>query len=65
MNTLVEFPALETPTKPVNDGPALLRIRRLARLAKDRLSCAPDEAALALAYCELEAIETACTEALR
>jgi hypothetical protein len=55
----------DEPTRPINDGPALLKIKRLARLARERLAVAPDDDALALACTELQAIEAITTAALR
>jgi hypothetical protein len=55
----------EAPTKPVNDGPALLRIRRIAALARERLTVSPDAGAVAIAANELQAIESLAAEALQ
>jgi hypothetical protein len=55
----------DEPTKPVNDCPALLKCRRIARLAYERLTVNPDEGAIDLARNELCAIEAICNEALR
>ncbi|HEY4016720.1 MAG TPA: hypothetical protein VGM06_25465 [Polyangiaceae bacterium] len=55
----------EAPTRPINDGPTLIRIRRLAALARERLSLLPDANAVALAAREVEAIEAMAIEALR
>ena len=64
MANVIEFPD-EVPTKPVNDAPTLLRIMRLAALARERLTICPDEAAIDIARTELQAIESIASEALK
>lgn len=48
-------------TRPINDGPALLAIRRAARIARERLELAPN---LSSAADALESIERLAAEAL-
>lgn len=65
MQTVASPDPFDTPTRPINDGPALLRIRRLAALARERIETCPDEDSLATARHELRAIEALAAEALR
>jgi len=65
-NVVTTFAEDEAPTRSVNDAPTLLRIKRLAALARQRIEAAPrDMDALCLACRELHAIETLAAEALR
>lgn len=52
----------EAPTRPINDGPCLLKIRRLCHIARARLEQAPS---LPVAVDVLADIERMATEALR
>ncbi|HEY4012053.1 MAG TPA: hypothetical protein VGM06_01835 [Polyangiaceae bacterium] len=63
--SVVTFTEDETPTKPINDGPTLMRIRRIAALARERLTVDPDPETVALAATELQAIESLAEGALR
>jgi hypothetical protein len=54
----------DEPTRPINDGPTLLRIQRLARVACERLVVDPDEGALLQVAADLAFIERLAKEAL-
>jgi len=56
---VVTFEEEEQPTRPINDGPALLKIRSLARTARARLHLAPDIAAAEDAFADLERLAEA------
>lgn len=65
MQPTLAFEPGESPTKPLNDAPTLIRIQRLAALALERLQVCPDDDALALACVEIQAIESLAAEALK